>query len=118
MFINDTAATIIEYIKKNYSQSINNEDMAVGAHISERNNIFMKRTISLILCLLLLILINIILYSNIAYAEDISATFGESFILKDDGTIWGCGKNSARYAFCGKGEENQHTLVNTGFDVK
>ena len=50
----------------------------------------------------------------------VSATLSDStiFAVKTDVTIWVCGKNSARYAFCGKGKENQYTLVNTGLDIK
>ncbi|HEX2946057.1 MAG TPA: S-layer homology domain-containing protein [Clostridia bacterium] len=51
-------------------------------------------------------------------ARDIAATDGESYILKTDGSIWGCGYNCNKYAFNGKGQEMQKQLLNTGFGIK
>lgn len=51
-------------------------------------------------------------------ARDIAATDGESYILKADGSIWGCGFNCRKYAFNGKGQEIQKQLLNTGFCIK
>ncbi|MDD4592416.1 MAG: S-layer homology domain-containing protein [Parabacteroides sp.] len=50
--------------------------------------------------------------------RDIAATDGEYYLLKTDGSIWGCGLNYDEYAFNGKGQEYQKEFIDIGFRVK
>jgi hypothetical protein len=49
---------------------------------------------------------------------DVAVTSGETYVLKRDGSLWGCGRNSALVALQGHGEVRQVGLVDTGLKVK